>query len=217
MRQWYCPLCRGMPSLRPCHSLCLNVMKGCLANQADLDTEWSNFIGGWGSNERTRSYTCCCYLGGFSRHVTVLIFQVSGSSCEITSRPKWHVESFSIIIIIKLSIPKRRFNYCPPSLIYLLFSFPLMNSSSINHSCVSAPSQLICLTVFPFPFHQTRTFLPFFSLFTCGTSSYLSPLDPCAPHPEPSLPPCTLFVRPPIPTIFFSSYDVGLLPNLAVL
>uniref|UniRef100_A0A8D0AJ81 Glypican 2 n=1 Tax=Sander lucioperca TaxID=283035 RepID=A0A8D0AJ81_SANLU len=44
MRQWYCPLCRGMPSLRPCHSLCLNVMKGCLANQGDLDTEWNNFI-----------------------------------------------------------------------------------------------------------------------------------------------------------------------------
>lgn len=44
MRQWYCPLCRGMPSLRPCHSLCLNVIKGCLANQADLSTEWNNFI-----------------------------------------------------------------------------------------------------------------------------------------------------------------------------
>ncbi|CAB1337491.1 unnamed protein product [Coregonus sp. 'balchen'] len=44
MRQWYCPLCRGMPSLRPCHALCLNVMKGCLANQVDLDTEWNNFI-----------------------------------------------------------------------------------------------------------------------------------------------------------------------------
>eukprot|EP00063_Salmo_salar_P079797 XP_014054632.1 PREDICTED: glypican-2 isoform X2 [Salmo salar] len=44
MRQWYCPLCRGMPSLRPCHALCLNVLKGCLANTADLDTEWNNFI-----------------------------------------------------------------------------------------------------------------------------------------------------------------------------
>uniref|UniRef100_A0A3Q3MSS7 Glypican 2 n=1 Tax=Mastacembelus armatus TaxID=205130 RepID=A0A3Q3MSS7_9TELE len=44
MRQWYCPMCRGMPSLRPCHSLCLNVIKGCLANQADLETEWNNFI-----------------------------------------------------------------------------------------------------------------------------------------------------------------------------
>ena len=49
MRQWYCPLCRGFPSLRPCHSFCLNVMKGCLANQADLDTEWNNFIGKWRS------------------------------------------------------------------------------------------------------------------------------------------------------------------------
>ncbi|XP_026856175.2 glypican-2 [Electrophorus electricus] len=44
MRQWYCPLCRGMPGLKSCHSLCLNVMKGCLANQADLDSEWNNFI-----------------------------------------------------------------------------------------------------------------------------------------------------------------------------
>ncbi|XP_039510913.1 glypican-2 [Pimephales promelas] len=44
MRQWFCPLCRGSPSLKPCHSLCLNVMKGCLANQADLDSEWNNFI-----------------------------------------------------------------------------------------------------------------------------------------------------------------------------
>ncbi|KAJ8246868.1 hypothetical protein GJAV_G00256250 [Gymnothorax javanicus] len=44
MRQWYCPLCRGSPNLRPCRGFCLNVMKGCLANQADLDTEWNNFI-----------------------------------------------------------------------------------------------------------------------------------------------------------------------------
>ncbi|XP_031424709.1 glypican-6-like [Clupea harengus] len=44
MRQWYCPLCHGIPTLKPCHSLCLNVMKGCLANQADLDSEWNNFI-----------------------------------------------------------------------------------------------------------------------------------------------------------------------------
>ncbi|XP_030621224.1 glypican-2 [Chanos chanos] len=44
MRQWYCPLCRGIPTIKPCYSLCLNVMKGCLANQADLDSEWNNFI-----------------------------------------------------------------------------------------------------------------------------------------------------------------------------
>ncbi|XP_029435547.1 LOW QUALITY PROTEIN: glypican-2 [Rhinatrema bivittatum] len=44
MRMTYCPLCRGMPSLKPCSGFCLNVMKGCLANQADLDTEWNQFL-----------------------------------------------------------------------------------------------------------------------------------------------------------------------------
>lgn len=72
-----------------------------------------------------------------------------------------------------------------------------MNSSSINHSCVSAPSQLICLTVFPFPFHQTRTFLPFFF-------SSCSVLPLVFHHPIPvhhtHVP---LFVRPPVSTIFF--------------
>lgn len=41
----YCPYCRGMPGLKPCHNYCYNVMRGCLANQADLDTEWNLFIG----------------------------------------------------------------------------------------------------------------------------------------------------------------------------
>ncbi|MEQ2302936.1 Glypican-6 [Ameca splendens] len=40
----YCPYCRGMPGLKPCHSYCYNVMRGCLANQADLDAEWNLFI-----------------------------------------------------------------------------------------------------------------------------------------------------------------------------
>lgn len=40
MKMTYCPHCRGMPSARPCLNYCTNVMKGCLANQADLDTEW---------------------------------------------------------------------------------------------------------------------------------------------------------------------------------
>lgn len=31
--------------MKPCNNYCLNVMKGCLANQADLDTEWNLFIG----------------------------------------------------------------------------------------------------------------------------------------------------------------------------
>lgn len=40
MKMTYCPHCRGMASARPCASYCSNVMKGCLANQADLNTEW---------------------------------------------------------------------------------------------------------------------------------------------------------------------------------
>ncbi|XP_076010676.1 glypican-1-like [Genypterus blacodes] len=44
MKLVYCPHCRGLASVRPCSSYCSNVMKGCLANQADLDTEWQNLI-----------------------------------------------------------------------------------------------------------------------------------------------------------------------------
>ncbi|XP_054643043.1 glypican-6b [Dunckerocampus dactyliophorus] len=40
----YCPFCQGMPSIKPCKNYCLNVMKGCLANQADLDSEWNHYI-----------------------------------------------------------------------------------------------------------------------------------------------------------------------------
>lgn len=46
MRMTYCPHCRGMPSARPCANYCSNVMKGCLANQADLNTEWRHLAGG---------------------------------------------------------------------------------------------------------------------------------------------------------------------------
>ncbi|KAM8972784.1 glypican-2 [Pelodytes ibericus] len=46
MRMWYCPLCRGHASLRPCHGLCLNVMKGCLAHQADMDADWNSLVDG---------------------------------------------------------------------------------------------------------------------------------------------------------------------------
>ncbi|KAM9343856.1 glypican-6b [Pholidichthys leucotaenia] len=40
----YCPFCQGMPAVKPCKNYCLNVMKGCLANQADLDPEWNLYI-----------------------------------------------------------------------------------------------------------------------------------------------------------------------------
>ncbi|XP_062869404.1 glypican-1 [Trichomycterus rosablanca] len=44
MKLVYCPHCRGLGSSKPCANYCKNVMKGCLANQADLDTEWQNLI-----------------------------------------------------------------------------------------------------------------------------------------------------------------------------
>ncbi|XP_066444916.1 glypican-6 [Eleutherodactylus coqui] len=44
LKMLYCPYCRGMPNLKPCTNYCLNVMKGCLANQADLDIEWNLFV-----------------------------------------------------------------------------------------------------------------------------------------------------------------------------
>uniref|UniRef100_A0A8C7P281 Glypican-1 n=1 Tax=Oncorhynchus mykiss TaxID=8022 RepID=A0A8C7P281_ONCMY len=42
MKMTYCRHCRGVPSARPCANYCANVLKGCLANHADLDTEWRN-------------------------------------------------------------------------------------------------------------------------------------------------------------------------------
>uniref|UniRef100_A0A8C7LIQ9 Glypican-1 n=1 Tax=Oncorhynchus kisutch TaxID=8019 RepID=A0A8C7LIQ9_ONCKI len=42
MKMTYCPHCRGVATARPCANYCANVLKGCLANQADLDTEWRN-------------------------------------------------------------------------------------------------------------------------------------------------------------------------------
>lgn len=44
MKLMYCPHCRMMAPIKPCTNYCSNVMKGCLANQADLDPEWQNLI-----------------------------------------------------------------------------------------------------------------------------------------------------------------------------
>uniref|UniRef100_A0A8C4YI01 Glypican 4 n=1 Tax=Gopherus evgoodei TaxID=1825980 RepID=A0A8C4YI01_9SAUR len=44
LKMMYCPYCRGLVTVRPCYNYCFNVMRGCLANQGDLDTEWNNFI-----------------------------------------------------------------------------------------------------------------------------------------------------------------------------
>eukprot|EP00057_Strongylocentrotus_purpuratus_P014518 XP_011668992.1 PREDICTED: glypican-6-like [Strongylocentrotus purpuratus] len=47
MRMSYCPHCKGIPFVKPCHSLCLNIMKGCLASQSEMDAEWNYYIGKW--------------------------------------------------------------------------------------------------------------------------------------------------------------------------
>ncbi|XP_071439873.1 glypican-6-like [Hetaerina americana] len=45
MRMTHCPACRGLPSgLKACSNYCLNVMKGCLAHHAEIDTEWNHFV-----------------------------------------------------------------------------------------------------------------------------------------------------------------------------
>ncbi|XP_058043137.1 glypican-1 [Ahaetulla prasina] len=44
MKLMYCAHCRGMSNIKPCNSYCRNVLKGCLGNHADLDTEWKNMI-----------------------------------------------------------------------------------------------------------------------------------------------------------------------------
>uniref|UniRef100_A0A3Q2ZA95 Glypican 2 n=1 Tax=Hippocampus comes TaxID=109280 RepID=A0A3Q2ZA95_HIPCM len=81
MRQWYCPLCRGMPSLRPCRAFCLNVMKGCLANQADLDTEWDYFIGGVEDRCGVEDFWCNSIF-------SVKVFQGCGNPRPVPARSK---------------------------------------------------------------------------------------------------------------------------------
>ncbi|XP_006893495.1 PREDICTED: glypican-1 [Elephantulus edwardii] len=44
MKLVYCAHCLGVPGARPCPDYCRNVLKGCLANQADLDAEWRNLL-----------------------------------------------------------------------------------------------------------------------------------------------------------------------------
>ncbi|XP_021938701.1 glypican-6 isoform X2 [Zootermopsis nevadensis] len=39
-----CPACQGLPELKACSNYCINVMKGCLAYQAELDGDWNNFV-----------------------------------------------------------------------------------------------------------------------------------------------------------------------------
>ncbi|TSU88980.1 Glypican-5 [Bagarius yarrelli] len=44
LRMQYCPHCQGLTLIRPCPEFCLNVMRGCLANVADLDLPWRHYV-----------------------------------------------------------------------------------------------------------------------------------------------------------------------------
>ncbi|PIO68251.1 hypothetical protein TELCIR_09968 [Teladorsagia circumcincta] len=41
---WDCSLCSGEPQAKPCPGLCSNVMKGCLADWAEVDQQWNAVI-----------------------------------------------------------------------------------------------------------------------------------------------------------------------------
>lgn len=56
MKMTYCPHCRGMASARPCANYCTNVMKGCLANQADLNIEWKHLAGEASADRSTQTF-----------------------------------------------------------------------------------------------------------------------------------------------------------------
>ncbi|XP_042194957.1 glypican-5-like isoform X1 [Callorhinchus milii] len=40
----YCSHCQGLTLIKPCVGYCLNVMRGCLANAADIDPHWREYI-----------------------------------------------------------------------------------------------------------------------------------------------------------------------------
>ncbi|XP_051978284.1 glypican-5-like isoform X1 [Xyrauchen texanus] len=44
VRMQFCPHCRGLTLIRPCRGLCLNVMRGCLADLAELDGPWRRYV-----------------------------------------------------------------------------------------------------------------------------------------------------------------------------
>ncbi|XP_053868034.1 glypican-5 isoform X8 [Malaclemys terrapin pileata] len=44
LRMQYCPHCQGMTLSKPCMGYCLNVIRGCLANMAEIDLHWRRYI-----------------------------------------------------------------------------------------------------------------------------------------------------------------------------
>ncbi|XP_074471138.1 glypican-5a isoform X1 [Sebastes fasciatus] len=44
LKMHYCPHCQGLTQSKPCMGYCLNVMRGCLASMAEIDTHWREFV-----------------------------------------------------------------------------------------------------------------------------------------------------------------------------
>uniref|UniRef100_A0A8D0H394 Glypican 5 n=1 Tax=Sphenodon punctatus TaxID=8508 RepID=A0A8D0H394_SPHPU len=44
LRMQYCPHCQGLTLSKPCMGYCLNVVRGCLANMAEIDLHWRRYI-----------------------------------------------------------------------------------------------------------------------------------------------------------------------------
>ncbi|XP_056184647.1 glypican-5 [Falco biarmicus] len=44
LRMQYCPHCQGLTLSRPCMGYCLNIIRGCLANVAEVDLHWRVYI-----------------------------------------------------------------------------------------------------------------------------------------------------------------------------
>lgn len=98
MKMTYCPYCSGVAFAKPCSNYCKNVMKGCLANQADLDSEWRNLAGRRGQDGALIEQQS----GSFFHDIKTLCLCVD-SMLEVAdklSRP-YSVDS------VVLSLPKR--------------------------------------------------------------------------------------------------------------
>ncbi|NWV15193.1 GPC5 protein, partial [Ptilonorhynchus violaceus] len=44
LRMQYCPHCQGLTLSKPCMGYCLNIMRGCLADVAEVDLHWRGYI-----------------------------------------------------------------------------------------------------------------------------------------------------------------------------
>ncbi|KAM4665208.1 glypican-3 [Discoglossus pictus] len=44
LKMWYCSHCQGLLLARPCSGYCGAVMRGCLANVAEIDSHWNEYI-----------------------------------------------------------------------------------------------------------------------------------------------------------------------------